>query len=250
MSEINYNINLDYDPENEELAVILNNADNFCNALELADIYFDSIKICIDSPKHYRICKREAPLKINIHIKLYAPLGYLNTKDENYRSTVILDEVRAPIITKLFEEYATGNHSIDSIWQLSKTLGLYTKMKSRRGNFVSKNTIYDILYDIKKASIDKEIKGLEDTKEKYKTIDNDTKDKIVKTFTIAGNISYIFQHASPSRQNELLKMLLKDCQLNGKRLEYTLRKPFDTLIKNHNIKEWSNIAIKTIEEIC
>ena len=64
MSEINYNINLDYDPENEELAVILNNADNFCNALELADIYFDSIKICIDSPKHYRICKREAPLKI------------------------------------------------------------------------------------------------------------------------------------------------------------------------------------------
>lgn len=39
MSEINYNINLDYDPENEELAVILNNADNFCNALELADIY-------------------------------------------------------------------------------------------------------------------------------------------------------------------------------------------------------------------
>ncbi len=98
--------------------------------------------------------------------------------------------------------------------------------------------------------LDKEIKGLEDTKEKYKTIDNDTKDKIVKTFTIAGNISYIFQHASPSRQNELLKMLLKDCQLNGKRLEYTLRKPFDTLIKNHNIKEWSNIAIKTIEEIC
>lgn len=69
MSEINYNINLDYDPENEELAVILNNADNFCNALELADIYFDSIKICIDSPKHYRICKREAPLKITVPIQ-------------------------------------------------------------------------------------------------------------------------------------------------------------------------------------
>ena len=98
--------------------------------------------------------------------------------------------------------------------------------------------------------IGKEIKGLEDTQEKYKTIDNNTKDKIVNIFTIAGNISYIFQHASPSRQNELLKMLLKDCQLNGKRLEYTLRKPFDMLVKNHNIKDWSNIAIETIEEIC
>ena len=103
---------------------------------------------------------------------------------------------------------------------------------------------------MKKASIDKEIKGLENTQEKYKTIDNDTKNKIVNIFTIAGNISYIFQHASPSRQNELLKMLLKDCQLNGKRLEYTLRKPFDKLINNHSLKEWSNIAIETIEEIC
>ena len=57
MSEINYNINLDYDPENEELAVILNNADNFCNALELADIYFDSIKICIESVKEKHLLR-------------------------------------------------------------------------------------------------------------------------------------------------------------------------------------------------
>lgn len=354
----------------------------------------------------------------------YAPLGYLNAKDENYRSTVILDETRAPIITKLFEEYATGNHTIDSIWKLSMTLGLYTKMKSRRGNFVSKNTIYDILtnpfyygemcikgefmphvyppivsrslfdkvqetfirkgnhnrsnsenqtkhtyafrglirckecgglitpataikkngskykhlrcanykkcchqaavmeyvifeqlenevlnklslsakmqellkeqiihnlndtatlnttiktnitkkinelkikedklldfyleskltqdiYDMKKASIDKEIKSLEDTQKKYKTIDNDTKNKIINIFTIAGNISYIFQHASPSRQNELLKMLLKDCQLNGKRLEYTLKKPFDKLIKTRNIKDWTDIAVNSVAE--
>ena len=354
----------------------------------------------------------------------YAPLGYLNTKDENYRSTIIVDEVRAPIITKLFEEYATGNYSIDSIWQLSKTLGLYTKMKSRRGNFVSKNTIYDILtnpfyygemcikgnfmphiypplisrslfdkvqdifaqngnhnrsnsenqtkytyafrgiikckecgglitpatavkkngtkythlrcanynkcchqssvmeyiiveqlenevfkklslplnlqellkkqiihdltdtsklnstiktnvtkkinelkimqdklldyllvhkltddvYDRKKDSIDKEIKLLEESREKYKTFTNDTKDKIVNIFSLAGNISYVFQHASPTRKNELLKMLLQDCQLNGKRLEYTLRKPFDKLISCNNYKQWSNVAIDNLDE--
>lgn len=69
MSNLICHINLDYDPENEELAVILNNADNFCNALELADIDFDSIKICIDSPKHYQICEREAPIKITVPIQ-------------------------------------------------------------------------------------------------------------------------------------------------------------------------------------
>ena len=354
----------------------------------------------------------------------YAPLGYLNAKDENYRSTVILDETRAPIITKLFEEYGTGNHTIDSIWKLSMTLGLYTKMKSRRGNFVSKNTIYDILtnpfyygemcikgefmphvyppivsrslfdkvqeifaqngnhnrnnsenqakytyafrglitckecgglitpataikkngskyrhlrcanykkcchqaavmeyvifeqlenevfnklslplnmqeplkeqilrsltdtsklnttikinvtkkinelkvkedklldfylegkltqdiYDMKKASIDKEIKSLEDTQKKYKTIDNDTKEKIVNVFTLPGNIADIFKKASPTRQNELLKMLLTDCKLDGKRLEYTLKKPFDKLIKTRNIKDWTDIAVNSVAE--
>ena len=105
------------------------------------------------------------------------------------------------------------------------------------------------IYDIKKASIDKEIKDLEENKEKYKIFTNDTRDKIVNIFSLAGNISYVFQHASPTRKNELLKMLLQDCQLNGKRLEYTLRKPFDKLINNRNIKSWSNIAVETIEEI-
>ena len=355
----------------------------------------------------------------------YTPLGYLNAKDENYRSTVILDEVRAPIIKKLFEEYATGAHSISTLWELAKNLGLYTKMKSRRGNFVSKNTIYDILtnpfyygemcikgefmphtyppivskelfdkvqetfiqkgnhnrsnsenqtkhtyafrglirckecgglitpataikkngskyshlrcanykncchqsavmeyvifeqlenevlnklslpakmqellkeqiihnlndtatlnttiktnitkkinelkikedklldfyleskltqevYEQKKATLDKEIKGLEDTKEKYKTFSNDTKEKIISIFSIAGNIADIFKKASPTRQNELLKMLLTDCKLDGKKLEYTLKKPFDKLIKTRNIKDWTDIAVKEVEDI-
>ena len=34
-----------------------------------------------------------------------APIGYLNAKDERRKSTLILDPERAPIITKLFEEY-------------------------------------------------------------------------------------------------------------------------------------------------
>ena len=104
------------------------------------------------------------------------------------------------------------------------------------------------IYDIKKASIDKEIKDLEETKEKYKIFTNDTRDKIVNIFSLAGNISYVFQHASPTRKNELLKMLLQDCQLNGKRLEYTLRKPFDKLISRHNYKQWSNVAIDNLDE--
>lgn len=354
----------------------------------------------------------------------FAPIGYLNAKDENYRSTLIIDEVRAPIIQKLFEEYATGMHSIGSIWELAKKMGLYSKMKSRRTHLVSKNTVYDILtnpfyygemcikgdfmphiypplisrvlfdkvqdtfvekgnhnrcnvenetkhtyafrklirckecggwitpataikknglqykhlrcrnnkhgchqssvmeyiivdqlekevfskisiplnlqetvkeqilhdlndtaklnatiktnitkklnelqvlednlldlrikgditqeqYERKNATITKEKKELIETREKYKTIDNDTKTKIVNIFTTIGNISYLFKNATPTRQNELLKMLLQDCKLNGNRLEYTLRKPFNILLKNNNHKEWPNIAVSHLND--
>ncbi len=354
----------------------------------------------------------------------FAPIGYLNAKDENYHSTLIIDEVRAPIIQKLFEEYATGMHSIGSIWELAKKMGLYSKMKSRRAHLVSKNTVYDILtnpfyygemcikgdfmphiypplisralfdkvqdtfvekgnhnrcnvenetkhtyafrklirckecggwitpataikknglqykhlrcrnnnhgchqssvmeyiivdqlekevfskisiplnlqetvkeqilhdlndtaklnatiktnitkklnelqvlednlldlrikgditqeqYERKNATITKEKKGLIETREKYKIIDNDTKNKIINIFSTIGNISYLFKNATPTRQNELLKMLLQDCKLSGSRLEYTLRKPFDMLIKNNNHKEWPNIAVSHLND--
>ena len=354
----------------------------------------------------------------------YAPLGYLNAKDENYRSTVILDETRAPIITKLFEEYATGNHTIDSIWKLSMTLGLYTKMKSRRGNFVSKNTIYDILtnpfyygemcikgefmphvyeplitkelfdkvqdlfvtkgnrnrnniveyaktpyvfrglihckecgclitpekkvkkngntyiylrcghpnkvchqgivnedviiqqlknevldkislpprlrelvtkkliqdlndtssfnkkiktditnrlielktkedalldfylegklpqatYEAKQEQIAKQRQELEATAEKYKTIDSKMKENICKIMSMSCNISEIFDKASPTRKNQLLKLLISDCNLNGKVLEYKVKAPFDKLIRCNDYKQLSIVVIDNLNE--
>lgn len=54
-------INLDYDPENEELAVILNNANDFCEKFDLNDIYCNSIKIFINSPEHYYVFEKGIP---------------------------------------------------------------------------------------------------------------------------------------------------------------------------------------------
>ena len=121
-------------------------------------------------------------------------------------------------------------------------------MQDKLLDYLLVHKLTDDVYDRKKDSIDKEIKLLEESKEKYKTFNNDTRDKIVNIFSLAGNISYVFQHASPTRKNELLKMLLQDCQLNGKRLEYTLRKPFDKLISCNNYKQWSNVAIDNLDE--
>ena len=55
-----------------------------------------------------------------------APLGYLNrhTDDDNNEAIIIVDSVRGPIIKYLFQEFATGKHTLKTLWNLSKELGL------------------------------------------------------------------------------------------------------------------------------
>lgn len=82
-----------------------------------------------------------------------APIGYLNAKDERRKSTLILDPERAPIIKQIFEEYASGVHSLYSVWKSAIEKGLISKEpnynpKSKNyGKYcpVSRNKIHDIL---------------------------------------------------------------------------------------------------------
>lgn len=82
-----------------------------------------------------------------------APIGYLNAKDDDRKATIIIDPERAPIIKILFEEYATGLHSLQSLWYKAKKLGLTSKEKNHykespkfgKRTFISRNKIEDIL---------------------------------------------------------------------------------------------------------
>ena len=82
-----------------------------------------------------------------------APIGYLNIKGKDGKSQIIIDKKRAPIIKKLFEEYATGLHSGFSLLQLACKMGLVSKQLNyhkesdnyQKNNFINRNTILNIL---------------------------------------------------------------------------------------------------------
>jgi len=67
-----------------------------------------------------------------------APLGYLN--DRNTRS-IVIDPKRAPIIRRLFENYATGNYSLLDLTKLANEWGL----TNRKGNKIHTSLIDRIL---------------------------------------------------------------------------------------------------------
>lgn len=61
-----------------------------------------------------------------------APIGYLNVKDVNDKSDVILDPDRAILVKRIFEEYATGLYSLKEIRKKTVEWGLRNKTKSKQ----------------------------------------------------------------------------------------------------------------------
>jgi len=73
-----------------------------------------------------------------------APLGYLNSRDDNNRSVLVPDPERAFLIRLLFEEYAKGCRSISGdMVRLAKEWGLTNK--TRKGGPLSAGQIHSIL---------------------------------------------------------------------------------------------------------
>ena len=75
-----------------------------------------------------------------------APLGYLNYLDGK-KKCIKIDTERAPLIKKMFEDFATGTYNIREIFLKMRKAGLRHRRVGGVGNgqLVCKNTIYRIL---------------------------------------------------------------------------------------------------------
>ncbi len=76
------------------------------------------------------------------HYPTHAPLGYRNERREaGGKSYLVTDARRAHLVRRLFNEYATGNHSVATLSELARKIGLTTK----KGNRVQIKTLHDML---------------------------------------------------------------------------------------------------------
>ena len=77
-----------------------------------------------------------------------APIGYLNEDDGKGNRTIVVDQTRAHFIAKIFELYATGNYSMETIADIVGDMGLRSKdnaekrPKTRQIESILKNPFY------------------------------------------------------------------------------------------------------------
>ncbi len=74
-----------------------------------------------------------------------APLGYLNIKDSNGKSDVIIDQERAYLIKEMFEMYATGAFSLSDLAKFTKEKNLTNIFHKGESKPIAKSVICNIL---------------------------------------------------------------------------------------------------------
>lgn len=72
-----------------------------------------------------------------------APLGYMNVKDEKGRSDIILDPDAAPLVRRLFEEYATGAFTMPELVTKAKEWGL--RNRNGKKSYPGKSLMHRLL---------------------------------------------------------------------------------------------------------
>lgn len=186
----------------------------------------------------------------------YRHQGVVNEKDiVEQLKTEVLDKLTLPLpLQEVLKNQLLKNLNDTSQFNAmfkAKITNKINELKVKEDNlldFYLEGKLPQSTYETKKAAIDKEIEELKATAEKYKTIDTDMKKTVEKVIATTVNISNIFDKATPDKQNQLLRLLITDCQLNGKKLEYTLKTPFDKLIACKNYQNWPQVAVENLGE--
>lgn len=99
-----------------------------------------------------------------------------------------------------------------------------------------------------KADIAAKREELQATAEKYADISREIKNTVNEVLDIASCASEIMQKANPLQQNNLLGLILDECYLDGQKLVYTLKKPFDKLVNMKNRENWFDFDKSDISE--
>ncbi|MFH1656937.1 MAG: recombinase family protein, partial [bacterium] len=102
--------------------------------VSVAQYYIDNLSEEVRKGQKEKIAQGWLPAK--------PPLGYKTTGEQGHKIHVI-DNEKAPLIRKMFEHYASGNHSLKSLLNKINEEGL----RNLNGGNVAKSRLHELLSD-------------------------------------------------------------------------------------------------------
>ena len=94
------------------------------------------------------------------------------------------------------------------------------------------------MYNELKTEIELEKEKLQKDMDRYLEIDTETDETLANIAEIAANVGKFLKSPIISQKRDLLNLILSDCKTEGKNLCFSIRKPFDKLLKTPEINKW------------
>jgi site-specific DNA recombinase len=93
-------------------------------------------------------------------------------------------------------------------------------------------------YDKKAYSLQQERMGLEQQIQEHGQADDDFMNSVEAVFSLASHVPHLFASSEIPQKRKLLAFVFSNLSVNGKTLEFTLRKPFDLFHDADFCEEW------------
>ena len=94
------------------------------------------------------------------------------------------------------------------------------------------------MYNELKTEIELEKEKLQKDMDRYLEIDTETDETLANIAEIAANVGKFLKSPIISQKRDLLNLILSDCKTEEKNLCFSIRKPFDKLLKTPEINKW------------
>ena len=94
------------------------------------------------------------------------------------------------------------------------------------------------MYNELKTEIELEKEKLQKDMDRYLEIDTETDEILANIAEVAANIGVFLKSPILSTKKEILRLILSDCETEGKNLCFSIIKPFDKLLKTPEINKW------------
>ena len=153
-------------------------------------------------------------------------------------SDTMLKNIRSEVKRQLKEENVNAASLKREI--TIKLSGLDEQAKSLFRGYIQ-GKCDEQMYNELKAEIELEKEKLQKDMERYLNIDNETDEILANIAEVAANIGSFLKSPIISQKKDILNLILSDCKTEGKNLCFSIRKPFDELLKTPEISKWCGL---------
>jgi site-specific DNA recombinase len=156
-----------------------------------------------------------------------------------FKAISVPDEMLLEITARLQQSHeAEKEYHTKKVEKLKKDEENIKSKINRLLDIYLERGVSEIAYADANTRLEAQLAALRVDIEAHEAADTNFKQTLVTAFKLANKASDLFESSKISEKRELINFLFSNLALRGRKLEYTLRKPFDMMINLDRCSKW------------